>query len=46
MPGRLQPMPHGYGIVSLALALIIVGCAVTTYRRLSRIVKMLKEQPA
>jgi len=45
-PRILQPMPHGFGIVSLALAVIIVGCAITTYRRLSRIVKMLKEQPS
>jgi phosphatidylglycerophosphate synthase len=45
-PRILQPMPQGYGVVSLALAIIIVGCAITTYRRLSRIVAMLKEQPA
>lgn len=43
MPRRFQPMPHGYGIVSLALALIIAGCAVTVVRRLSRIVRALKE---
>jgi phosphatidylglycerophosphate synthase len=43
MPEKFQPMPQGYGVISLALALVILGCAITTYRRLSRIVKMLKE---
>jgi phosphatidylglycerophosphate synthase len=46
MPQRFQPMPQGYGVVSLALALIIAGCAITAYRRLSRISHMLREPTA